>query len=180
LDGERRERSRSRGNIPSKCGLALSLEIRRTEPPRSHFHLPCLYHLLPVFSLLVPCPTPRPTPPQGHRSLRPAGARGPQRSQQVAGVGRWAAELAPVGGRSSRPARGRRALAGSLATCGRRSSRPAHGRSSRRADWRRGRREKLMAGWIQGCGDEVENEGMYDMWDPRNPKPYDTWDPLTV
>jgi hypothetical protein len=95
------------------------------------------------------CHARRPDPPrpQGHRSPRPTGARGPQRSQQVAGVGRWAAELAPVGDRSSRPARGRRALAGSLATCGRRSSRPAHGRSSRRADWRRaGEKSSWLAG----------------------------------
>jgi hypothetical protein len=52
LDGERWERSRSRGNIPSRCGLAPSLEIWRTEPLRSCLHLPSQSRLPPV-SLLV-------------------------------------------------------------------------------------------------------------------------------
>jgi hypothetical protein len=45
LDGEWRERSRSRGNIPSRCGLAPSLRIRGTEPLRSRFALPSLPRL---------------------------------------------------------------------------------------------------------------------------------------
>jgi hypothetical protein len=43
-----------------------------------------------------------------------------------------------------------------------------------------GRRENLGLAGSRACGDEDEDEGMYDIRDPLNPKPYDTWDPLTV
>jgi hypothetical protein len=63
LDGERRERSSSRENIPTRCEFALSLKIRGTEPLRSRFSSPlCLWSI----SYLIP-----PTNKRGSKPLQP-------------------------------------------------------------------------------------------------------------
>jgi hypothetical protein len=62
-----------------------------------------------------------------------------------------------------------------LADVARARGRPAGGGPGERRG--RGRRRGTTGG---RCRLDVEDEeGMYDMWDPQNPKPYDMWDPLT-